>query len=99
MKLTIKDLTSKLSPVVDKVRSYSGFMLVMITLGLFGFIVLQIRSYATIQPTQAQVDQKLQDLKRTRIDQDAIEKIEELESNNVDVKALFDEARDNPFQE
>lgn len=99
MKLTIKDFSSKLSPVLDKVRSYGGFMLVMITLGLFGFIVLQIRSYATIQPTQSEVDQKLQDLKRTRIDQDAIEKIEELESNNVDVKALFDEARDNPFQE
>ncbi len=99
MKLNFKELPKKLSPYVQKVKDYSNFIIVLVILGMFGFIVLRIRSYATAQPSQTAIDQKLLDLKRTRIDHDAIEKIKELESTNVDVKALFDEARDNPFQE
>jgi hypothetical protein len=99
MKLDLKDITTKITPLLQKAREYSGFIIVLVVLGLFGFVVLRIRSYATIQPTQAAIDEKLQDLKRTRIDEDAIEKIQKLESSNIDVKALFDDARDNPFQE
>ncbi len=99
MKLDLKQIPNKLAPVLQMIRGYGSFIIVIVVLGMFGFIVLRIRSYATVQPSQAEVDQKLQDLKRTHIDEEAIKKIQELESTNVDVKALFDDARDNPFQE
>lgn len=99
MKFDIKELPKKITPIIAKLQQYAGFALVLTVLFIFGFVVLKIRSYATVEPSQTQVDEKLLELKRTTIDQKAINKIESLESTNVSVKALFDKARDNPFQE
>ncbi len=99
MNFDLKDIPKKLSPIIEKLRGSLGFITILIVLGMFGFIVLKIRYYASVQPTQTAVDEKLQGLQRTRIDQAAIDRIENLESTNVDVRALFEEARDNPFQE
>jgi len=99
MKLDLKDIPNLLLPLLQKAKQYLGFMAVLFALGLFGFVVWQIRGYATVQPSQAEIDEKLLSLRQTKIDEDAIKRIERLESTNIDIKALFDQARDNPFQE
>lgn len=99
MKLDVKDILPKLKPLLQKLQQYLGFIIVLLVLSMFVFVVLRIRHYASLQPSQTAIDEKLQALQRTRIDQDAIDKIEKLEGTNTDIKALFDQARDNPFQE
>lgn len=99
MNIDLKEIPAKFAPLLQKMRQYSTFIIVLVVLGMFGFIVLRIRTYATVEPTQAAIDEKLQALQRTQVDQEAIDRIKKLESSNIDVKALFDKARDNPFQE
>lgn len=99
MNLEVKDLPAKIMPLLDKARSYIGFLVVLLILGAFGFVVVQIRNYATIEPTEDAITEQLQGISSSRIDEDAVEAVRNLEETNVDVKTLFDEARDNPFQE
>lgn len=99
MKLDLKKISDSFAPVIAQVKQYSGFVVLLLVLGVFAFIIVRINFYASREPSQAAIDEKLLHLQRTKIDQAAIDKIEKLNSTNVDVKALFDEARDNPFHE
>lgn len=99
MNLDLKKIPAFFAPALNKLKKYSGFIIVLLILAAFAFIIVRIRYYANIEPTQAEIDTKLQDLKRVQINQEAIDKIEKLQSTNVDVKSLFENARDNPFAE
>jgi hypothetical protein len=66
---------------------------------LFGFVVNQIRLYATAEPNEDALLENLEATNTVRIDEETVSAIKKLESTNVDVETLFDDARDNPFQE
>jgi len=68
-------------------------------LGVYSFIVFRINSLITAEPTDEQIIEKLQTVQRPKIDQVSIDKINQLSDNSVEVKAIFKEARQNPFQE
>ncbi|MCA9337493.1 hypothetical protein KC951_02180 [Candidatus Saccharibacteria bacterium] len=97
--IDIKQIPSKLGHSVSKLKKYRVFFFILAVLIAYSYVVLQIQKAITIEPTETQISEKLQDLKRTKIDQDAIKKIQDLESTHVEVHALFQDARDNPFQE
>lgn len=78
---------------------YLSFMLVLLSLGVYSFIVFRINSLITAEPTDEQISEKLQTVQRPKIDQASIDKINQLSDNSVEVKAIFKEARQNPFQE
>lgn len=99
MKLDLKNIPALFAPVLSKIRQYGAFVVVLLVLGAFAFIIVRINYYATLEPSQAAIDEKVLHLQQTQINQEAIDKIEKLNDTNVDVKALFDEARDNPFHE
>ncbi len=99
MKIDLKAIPKLIDKLVQKLRIYGTFILILLILGAFTFVVLRIRYYANHEPSQAEINQKLLELKNTQINQEAINKIEQLQSKNVGVKALFDNARDNPFHE
>lgn len=99
MNFEVKDIPKKIKPLIAKVKEYAGFIAVVGILLAFSFIVLQIRNYATKSPDDDAVTEKLAELSTSRINQEDIDTIENLQSTNVDVRALFKEARDNPFQE
>jgi hypothetical protein len=78
---------------------YLSFILVLLSLGVYSFIVFRINSLITAEPTDEQIIEKLQTVQRPKIDQVSIDKINQLSDNSVEVKAIFKEARQNPFQE
>ena len=54
------------------------------------------------EPTEPGADalsQQQQTVKQLRIDQNSIDSILELEEQNIDVRSLFKQARENPFNE
>lgn len=99
MNLDIKNITPKLLSALDKLKEYAVFIVVLVVLGAYGFLVLRIRYFASQEPADAVLTEKVNELNAPRIDKDIITKIEKLESSNIEVKTLFDKARDNPFQE
>lgn len=99
MKLDIKNITGKLSGLLQKLKGYSVFIFVVFILLVFSFLVFRINMLARIEPSDDAVAAKLQTTKRPKIDQDSIDKLQALQDNSVEVQTLFQQARNNPFHE
>ena len=99
MNIDLKDIPAKLSAALEWFKKYIMFISIMLVLVMYGLLVLRIRQLSTIEPTQRDVNTKLQELQAPRLDEDALDKIEQLQSQSVQVKSLFNKNRNNPFQE
>lgn len=99
MKLEVKEIPVKLITILSRFRKYVAFVIVVLLLSAYGYMVWTINGLATKEPSEDAVSEKLQTVKRTRIDEKIVQQIEQLEDNSVEVQALFKHARDNPFQE
>lgn len=96
LKITTPDI-SKLH-IDSFVSRYAGFCFIILITLLYCFFVIRINSLAKAEPSDQDV-QQTSSTKRLKIDQDAVDKIQQLEDQNVRVQSLFEEARDNPFQD
>lgn len=95
----LKDIPAKLRSLLIYLKKYAVFICVIAVLGIFVFLVWRIQYYATIEPTDSDVINKVNELNTPRLDQESVNKILLLEDQNIEVKALFNQARQNPFQE
>lgn len=92
-------LTEKLMPVVSFVKRY-GVLMVIVGFGLiYGYLILLSGSLAQSEPSDQQVTESYKGADRPKIDQVIVDKLNELEDQNVQFQALIDEARRNPFSE
>lgn len=99
MNLEVKDISAKLVPALQSLSKYLVFMFIMVVLGIYGFLVFHINTLASQQPDEDAVLERLKTVQRPRIDEEALIKIQQLQDQNIQVKTLFDDARDNPFAE
>lgn len=99
MKLDTKNLQKLLLKYGLLLKKYAVFIFVLVSLGVFGFLVLRIRTLAGKEPSETAITEKTDQSRPINIDQSAVEKVQQLQSTNVEVKALFEQSRDNPFQE
>ncbi len=99
MNLDIKQISAKIMPLIERLRRYAVLGFFVLIAFLFGFLILRISSYAQTEPSEDAVTEKLTTVQRPKIDQNALLKIQQLEDQNVEVKSLFERARDNPFSE
>ena len=96
--LNLSAITAKLHAATEFVRKYRVALILLIIAGAFGFLIWRIGVLANAEPSQAAVDEKLNAVVRPRIDPGSIQAIEDLQSQNIDIKSYFS-SRDNPFQE
>ena len=99
MNIDLKDFPNKIKPVIAWVKRHRTVIAVILVLLLYTVMVLKINTLSRREPTDDEVTEKLQTIKRPRIDDATIKKIEQLQDNNVDVETQFKDARENPFQE
>lgn len=66
---------------------------------IFGFLVLRINQYSNQEPSEDAINEKLEKVNRPKINDELIDKISQLQDQNVEVKSLFEAARNNPFSE
>jgi len=99
MNIDLKDIPAKVHALLVWLKKYTVFICVLLVLGIFLFLVWQIHYFASIEPSSTDVLNKVNELNTPKLDQNAVNKILLLEDQNVEVKALFDSARQNPFQE
>ncbi len=97
--LSVSDLQKRILPVLVRLRTYAAFIFVLVFLGVYVYMVNYIGNLIQDEPSQAAIDSKLKPVNRLKIDQKAVEQINELEAQSIEVKALFDQARQNPFTE
>lgn len=99
MNIRLKSIISAVFKVFRKIKPYFGFAFIIGVLCLYGFLIFRIGTLASHEPAEAAVTEQLNTLKRLKIDQTTIDKINQLEDQNVSVQSLFKSARDNPFED
>lgn len=66
---------------------------------MYAYVLMQVNAINARQPSNVQITEKTTAAPRTKIDPRAAEQITSLQENSVDIKAIFNEARKNPFAE
>lgn len=78
---------------------HGSFIAVLVILFIYLFVVWRISSLATAEPTSTDESNALSSTNIPRVDKNAINQIQTLENNNIQVHSLFNSARNNPFHE
>lgn len=79
------------------IRYRKLYFLVLVAL-VYGFVIMRIMSLRSQEPNQTDVSSATT-VAQPHIDQATVNKIKQLQDNSVNVQALFNQARQNPFQE
>ncbi len=72
-------------------------LIAALIVGLYVYLLLQVGKYANAEPTDDQVTESIVTVKQVKINPDDISRLESLRNTNVEVQAIFDQTRDNPF--
>lgn len=99
MQSSLETLLPKIRPYLAFGKKYAGFLFTLAFLGIYLFLVQHIGHLVQDEPSQAAINSKLKPVNQLKIDQDAVKNITDLEAQNVEVKSLFEQARQNPFTE
>lgn len=99
MKLDTDLILTKIKPVLVRLNQYRIFIFVLIFLGIYLYLVQHIGTLIQTEPTPITTETDLKPVTRLKVDQESVKQMTQLESQNIEVKTLFDNARGNPFTE
>ena len=97
-KLSLSTVLASLHTLAGKFRRYNFLMFIIFVSLLYGFVMLRISSLASTEPSSDAVSSHVKAAKVPKINESVVRQLESLQDNSVSVQALFDEARNNPFQ-
>ena len=95
--LDLKNLVPQLKEIAQKLTRYVGIIFFVLIASIYIFILFRINSLSNAQPDSSTIGQNT--TPTLRINEKVADQLQQLEDNSVNVQALFDEARSNPFQE
>lgn len=99
MNIETSTITKQLTAALAKGKRYAVFSVIIAFLLLYSFLVYEINSLITAQPSDEALLEQMQTVQRPRVDQSALNAIQQLQDQNVQVQSIFDDARNNPFVE
>ncbi len=99
MNTVINQVLAKLQILLVIIKKYHITIFAVFFLSIYCFLVYRIDTLVQSEPDAATISERLNSIQRLKIDQSSIDKILELEEQNIEVKSLFQQARDNPFTE
>lgn len=94
----LKKITASLPKLGSQLRHYS-LAIFLVSVGLtYLFILFQINSLSSAQPSADAISNQVKGAQPPKIDKQLVHQLESLQDNSVSVQTLFEEARSNPFQ-
>ena len=96
--LDIKSLPMQLKQLGGAFLRYRILLFVMLLCGVYGFVTYRIYVLSGQPADSTVVDSQIAGL-TPHVDQKVAQHLESLKDNSVNVKALFDKARQSPFAE
>lgn len=94
--IELGNLGGQLGGIAKRLRAYSGLAFFLLVAVIYGFILWRINVYSNAPASQSEASTATVP---PRIDPTVAQKMLDLQNNSVNVQALFNEARQNPFQE
>lgn len=99
MNIDLKTLPTITRVKLKSLFKHAKFIFIISIILISSFLIFEINRLTSKEPSPEQITAQQEIIKRPKIDQETIDKIEQLEDQNVAVQSLFKTARDNPFQE
>lgn len=96
MNLDYKTLLAVIISKLEPLKRYRVALFAAFIIGLYGFLLLQTNAATQVEPSAA--EQAAVTKRAPNVDPETVEQLEQLQDNSVSVKALFNEARSNPFE-
>ena len=93
-----KSLPQLAMEYVSKLARYAPIMFFVLIALVYGFVLVRITMLANAQPTTVDISSEVAQL-TPHIDKNAVQQLQSLEDNSVNVRTLFENARNNPFGE
>lgn len=97
--LSPKKLVASLAKSGRSIKKHSPLIFIVLTVSIYGYLFFRINQLSAAEPPPELITEKQNSIKRINIDEQAVEKIQQLEDQNISVRGLFKAARDNPFSE
>lgn len=94
----MKEVGHKIKSIPKQVIRFRMPLFFAVLAVVYGFIIWRI-SVLSQAPASIDTGSQASSAAAPHIDQATVNKIEQLQDNSVSVKALFDQARQNPFNE
>jgi len=98
-KLNLKSIPILVTVVLSKLVRYRVLVFGVVLVAVYGYVVLQIQTLSNAEPSTTTVSGELNTVRPPHVDKTVVEQLQALQDNSVSVKTLFNQARDNPFQE
>ncbi|HUD03289.1 MAG TPA: hypothetical protein VMR51_00635 [Patescibacteria group bacterium] len=96
--MKLKKILDKLLPIKNFVVRYAVLIFIVCVVGIFSFMTLLIAHYSNLEPTQYQIEDTKSSLKTFKLDDNAVQKINQLQDQNINIETLFNNGRANPFE-
>ena len=97
-KLDVKALLDKAKGWLQVLRRYSFVIFLIFITVLYGFVLLRVNTLNSAQPSSDAVSSQVKAAQIPRINPTLLNQLRSLQDNSVNVKALFNQARNDPFQ-
>lgn len=101
-----KDINLNMDVIIDNLRAfiprlgrYAVALFLLLLVAVYGFVLLRVLELRNVQPSDADVTAQVQASVTPHVDPTVVKQMQALQDNSVNVQALFDQARNNPFQE
>lgn len=98
-KIEISALKPYLKKSWQRFSTHASFAAIIVILLTYVLVVWRISSLASAEPSIEDEDAATTATHIPKVNKEAIEQIQALEESNTDIHSLFDQARNNPFQE
>ncbi|MDQ3123946.1 MAG: hypothetical protein M3Q14_04680 [bacterium] len=95
----MNSILERLHPIVDKLRQYTVLIVIIIFSAMYGYLLYTSGKLAQEEPSEVNISEKFQGAKRPKIDESVAQQLSGLEEQNIQIKGIFDQARNNPFSE
>jgi hypothetical protein len=97
--INLKNIGPAMLGVVQKLNRFAAIFFFLFVSCIYGFVVYRVNTLSNVQPDSSEVEAKSPTAKTPKIDPAVAKKLESMKDNSVNVRTLFEDARNNPFTE
>jgi hypothetical protein len=95
--LNLNDIIEQLKQVLGIIKKYIIIIFIVLVVGVYGYIINGFDSAFNQAPNASEVQSSSNSFVLIHINQQVINQINSLRNNSVNVQALFQQSRNNPF--
>jgi len=97
--LNLANLKPQLKRVYKRFSRHLAFAVILLVLLTYVFMVWRISGLTAAEPSPEAESAAIAQTAIPKVDKKAVERILSLEESSAEIHSLFEEARNNPFQE